>query len=151
MPVGTWKLFRDAKKNICRGGGANAINLSATTFKLFFAKSTSNVISERLTISTWGSVTSKVASTSGLHNSASGEALLAETWSQDGGSGMKWDCSAAVITALGSPISSVMYAIIATSGGNLLAVCSLSNAAFTIGAGNTLTITMHANGVFALS
>lgn len=147
MAAGTWKLFTQAKKKIANG----TISLSATTFKLFFAKSTSNVMSSRTTLGGLGSVTNKVASTSGYH-ATSGEALLAEKWSTDGASGYKFDCSAAVLTALGSPIGSVMYAIIATSGGtHLLAVCSLSSAAFNINAGSTLTISMHANGVFSLT
>jgi hypothetical protein len=111
MAAGAWKLFRDAKKGIGNAG----INLSATTFKLFFAKSTSNVITDRLTLSTLASVSNLVASTSGYH-ATSGEALAAETWTEDAGSGYKFDASVPVITALGSPIASVMFGIIATSG-----------------------------------
>jgi hypothetical protein len=147
MGVGTWKLYTQSKRNIGRG----TISLSATNFKLHFAKSTSDAMSNRTTLSAWTQVTNKVASTSGLHNTTSGEALLAETWTSDGASGYKFDASAAILTALGTAISSVMFAIIAQSGGKLVAVCSLSSAAFTINPGSTLTITMHANGVFALS
>jgi len=147
MAAGTWKLYTIGKKRLANG----TISLSATTFKLYLAKSTSNAMSSRTTLAGLGSVTNKVASTSGFH-ATSGEALLAEKWSTDGASGYKFDCSVPVITALGSPISSVMYGIIATSGGtNLLAVCSLSSAAFTVGAGSTLTITINASGVFSLT
>lgn len=147
MAAGAWKLFRDAKKAL---GNAD-IDLSATTFKLFLAKDDSNVITERLTLSTLASVSNLVASTSGYH-ATSGEALAAETWTADAGSGYKFDASVPVITALGSPISSVMFGIIATSGGTkLLCVASLSSAAFSIGAGSTLTVTIHANGVFNLT
>jgi hypothetical protein len=148
MAAGTWKLYRDAKKKL---GNASTINLSATTFKLFLAKSTSNAVTDRLTLSTLASVSNLVASTSG-YGATAGQALSAETWTTDAGSGYKFDCSVPVITALGSPIGSVMFGIIDTSGGtHLLAVASLSSAAFSIGAGSTLTITINASGVFALA
>lgn len=147
MGVGTWKLYTQGKRNIGRG----TISLSATTFKLHLAKDDSDAFSGRTTLSQWSQVTNKVTSTSGFHNTTSGEALLAETWTSDGASGYKFDCSVAILTALGTAIASVMYAVITTSAGHLLAVCSLSSAAFTINPGSTLTITIHANGVFNLT
>lgn len=147
MAAGTWKVFPQGLKRI----GNSTISLSATTFKLFLAKSSSNAVSSRATLIGLGSVTNKVASTSGFH-ATSGEALLAEKWSTDGASGYKFDCSIVPLTALGTAIGSVMFGIIATSGGtNLLAVCSLSSAAFTVNAGSVLTISVHANGVFKIS
>jgi hypothetical protein len=61
-----------------------------------------------------------------------------------------------VFTASASTLSAVRYAVIrksagAVTSGLLLCYAALSTAEFNVTTGNTLTIQMHANGVFTLA
>ena len=83
--------------------------------------------------------------------------LAGVAWTNGASAGQqKWDVTDPIITAVGSTLSAVRYAVIRLSGtsvtsGHLLCFAALSTAEFDVSTGNTLTIQMAATGVFTLT
>jgi hypothetical protein len=67
-----------------------------------------------------------------------------------GSNTVMFDATDPVFTASGGDATSIQYAVIGISGGKALAWCKLSTATFNVTSGNTLTLTLHANGIFTL-
>jgi hypothetical protein len=63
----------------------------------------------------------------------------------------KFTSSAVVFSASGGTVTSIQYAVLGISGGKALGWCKLSMVAFSLTAGNTLTITPNASGIFTLT
>lgn len=144
MAAGAWTLYNSGKEHI----GDATIDLDTDNFRMSLYTSASNAATA--TLSSLGSLTNQVAEANGY--SSSGQALSSVTW-QSGASAteIRWDVGDVVWTAGGGAISAVKFAVIWASGGNLLCYSQLSTAQFSISDGNTLTITISANGVFELN
>lgn len=144
MAAGAWTLYNSGKEHI----GDATIDLDTDNFRMSLYTSASNA--DTATLSSLGSLTNQVAEANGY--SSSGQALSSVTW-QSGASAteIRWDVGDVVWTAGGGAISAVKFAVIWASGGNLLCYSQLSTAQFSISDGNTLTITISANGVFELN
>ena len=140
-----WKFYNKFKEYI----GDGTIDLDTQNFWLSLHKSTSNA--STATLSTFGSVTNEVTEQNGY--SSSGKVLSAVTWAAGASAGvMRWDSTARIWTATGGNITSVLYAVIRNSAGNLVAWSKLtSTGTISITTGNTLTITPSATGIFELT
>ena len=151
MAAGAWKVFNKAKHAI----GNGTLSLSATTFHICLAQSSSNLktTASARPLIMLGSVTNQVASTTG--HPTGGDELAGETWT--GTSTQKFDCTDHVFTALGSPIVAIKYAIIYATGASAAASKLLCYSTLTttqiasLAATNTLTIQMNTSGVLTLS
>ena len=154
MAAGAWKVFNRAKKAI----GNGTMSLSATTFHICLAQSSSNLktTASARPLIMLGSVTNQVASTTG--HPTGGDALAGEVWTAGStASTLKFDVTDHVFTALGSPILAIKYAIIYATGESAAAQKLLCYSTLTtspiasLAATNTLTIQMNTSGVLTLS
>lgn len=149
MAAGTWTIYNSAKEYLMDG----TIDLDGNTFHMSLFTSASNAATA--TLSVLGSVTSQV--TSGNGYSSSGKAMTGVTWATGASAGeMRFDATATLWTASGGTIANVRYAVIHVAGASagatkLLCYAALSTAQFTVGSGDTLTVTPSANGVFELN
>ena len=149
MAAGAWVIYNEAKKYLMDG----SIDLDGDTWHLSLYTSASNAATA--TLSVISEVTNEV--TSGNGYSSSGKALTGVTWATGASaSEMRFDCTALIFTASGGTIPNVKFAVIwklgASAGARkLLCYSQLSTSQFTIGTGNTLTITPSANGIFELN
>lgn len=146
-----WSFYNRAKHAI-----SGTINLGSTAVVLHLVTSASNFATK--TISTYGSLTSEVASGNGYKHS--GKSLGTMVWTTGASAAQQKFSSAAVVqTATGGSISNVKAAVlIATTGtstkataNKLLCYASLTSAQFSISSSNTLTITPNASGIFTLA
>jgi hypothetical protein len=146
MAASAWTVFDSAKHKIGNGD----IDLSSHTFRLSLHRTSASA-------NLAGDIT--IFTSVGDQCSGGGYAagtLAGVAWTSDGGSGQKWDVTDPVFTASASTLSAVRYAVIrksagAVTSGLLLCYAALSTAEFNVTTGNTLTIQMHANGVFTLA
>lgn len=144
MAATAWKLYNEARKYIMNG----TIQLGTTALKLKLTTSASNA--ETLTLSTFASVTGEISARGGYV--ANGDALASMAVSSIvNASSYSFDCADLVFTASGSSLINVKYAVIGVSGGKALCWSKLSTSQFTVTSPNTLTIVIHANGIFALA
>ena len=151
MAEQAWRFFTKAKNHLMTG----VIDLDTDTFDLALYNSAAALTTALLaTLTTIGSITSatkEVASTSGY--SIGGTALQSVTW-QTGVSAaeQRFDCANVMVTALGSDIVNIKFAVISETGtGRLLCYSRLSTSQYTVTAGNTHTITIAAGGIFELN
>lgn len=140
MPAGTWTFPNAAKTSLTTG-----TFLDADSYKIALFLSTSNI----------GSGTTTYAGVTNEHASANGYTTggNAVTLSRSGTSTVTFDTTdPAVWTASGGSIIA-RFAVLYEVGGNVLAYCLLDStpADVTVTTGNTLTLTIHASGVFTLS
>lgn len=146
MAAGKWKLYESAKEFLADG----SIDLDTHSFKCALFLSTSNA--NTLSLDELGDLTNEHANANGY--TTGGVALTGVTWVRAGGT-VTFDCDNPVWTATGGSITA-RFAVIyddthATDA--LLAVCLLDTTPADVTATdtNTLTITIHASGVFNLS
>ncbi len=143
-----WQIFSKAKNHLMTG----ILDLDTDTFNLTLHTSAAALTAASLsTLTSFGSVGSEVTSTSGY--SAGGTALQSITWQSGASAGeQRFDCADVVVTALGSDIANIKFAVISVAaGGQLLAYSRLSTSRYTVTAGNTHTITIAAGGIFELN
>ena len=149
MAAGAWGFYDKFKEYMADG----TIDLDTSAFRIALFTSASNAATATLTV--LGSVTSEVTEANGY--SSSGKSLAGVTWATGASaSEMRFDATATIWTATGGTIPNVRYAVIFTSGASAGAcrlVCNsaLSTAQFTVGSGDTLTVTPSANGIFELN
>jgi hypothetical protein len=145
MAASAWVFYDKFKEYM----GDGTVDLDTDNFRLSLYTSASNCTANT-TLTAIGSVTGEVAEANGY--SSSGKALAAVTWATGASGGeMRFDATATIWTASGGTIPNVRFAVLWASGGNLVAYASLSTAQFTVGSGDTLTITPSANGIFELN
>lgn len=140
MAAGAWTLPNAAKTSLSTG-----TFLDADSYKIALFLSTSNIGSGS---TTYAGVTNEHANGNGY--TTGGNAV---TLSRSGTSTVTFDTTdPAVWTASGAGIVA-RYAVLYEVGGNVLAYCLLDStpADVTVTAGNTLTITISASGVFTLA
>lgn len=152
MAAGKWKLYEFAKKYM--GEGTLDLDDSAN-WKMALFQSTSNADTLSVGTGIFGDLANEHANANGY--TAGGVALTNVVWSKSGGT-LKFDCDNAQWLAAGGSISARYAVIYKNATVNsivkpLLCVCLLDTAPADVTAtdGNTLTITIHANGVFTLS
>ena len=149
MAAGTWTIYNSAKEYMLDG----TIDLDGDTFSMSLCTSASNAATA--TLSVLGSVTNEIADGNGY--STSGQDLSAVTWATGASAGeMRFDATANLWTASGGTIANVRYAVIHVNGASagahkLICYAALSTAQFTVGSGDTLTVTPSANGIFELN
>jgi hypothetical protein len=148
MAASAFVIPNETKKYI----GSADIDLDGANFRMSLFTSASNLAA---TLSVISEVTNEVAEANGY--SSSGKALTGVTWAVGASaSEMRFDCTAVVWTATGGTIPNVKFAVIWKSGASagarkIVAYSQLSASQFTIGSGNTLTVTPSANGIFELN
>ncbi len=140
MAAGTWTFPTAAKTSLSTG-----TFLDADSYKIALFLSTSNIGSGS---TTYAGVTNEHANANGYTTGGNSVTL-----SRTGTSTVTFDTTdPAVWTASGGSIVA-RYAVLYEVGGNVLAYCLLDStpADVTTTTGNTLTLTIHASGVFTLS
>ena len=146
MAAGAYTLYNRARKKLVIG----TFDLDATVLRcrLFKGQAAASVSVSTLSLLSQIGTTNNVANCSAY--TLSGFLVTA----LNGSATMKYDANDLVITASGGNMASVQYAVIykstSAAGGDVLAWCKLSTAAFTVTSGNTLTITQPANGLFVI-
>lgn len=147
--AGAWTFYNEAKKYI----GAAEIDLNGSTFRMSLYTSASNAATA--TLSVISEVTNEVSEANGY--SSSGKALSGVTWTVGASaSEYRFNASATFWSANAGSIANIKFAVIWITGASagarkLLVRSQLSTAQFTITAGNRLTITPSANGIFELN
>jgi hypothetical protein len=152
MAVGAWTFYQKARKNI--GTGAFPLTTAAAKFRLTLHLSASNAATA--TLSTSGSVTSQVAAANGYTTSGK---TFNNTWTAGVSAGQyRFNTTTIGVfwSANAGTISGIKYAVIWCSGVSALAkklLCysQLSTVAFNLAAGNRLTITPAATGIFNMA
>ena len=148
MAATAWAFWDEAKRRI----GMGEINLSAGPFRMALYMTAACASIETATLTTQGELASE--SSGGAYN-AGGLTLSGVAWTQAAGS-CKWDVTDPIFTASASAIDNVRFGVIvrsegAATSGYLMCWSALSTVQFTVTTGNTLTVQMHANGVFTLA
>jgi hypothetical protein len=81
-----------------------------------------------------------------------GITLSAVTWATGASAKeLRFDFSVPIITASGGDISNIKFAVVATTGNELVGWTRLTSSQFTLTSGNTMTITMPSGGMFELN
>lgn len=155
MAAGIWKVFTQAKRNLCHSSGG--IHLDGV-FRLCLhtVGASANLLKITNTgISTWASVGSEIVAQGGY--AAGGRSVPGVKWTVGASTKqMKFSFTTAglIFTASGAALSAIKYATIRNStgagAGKVLAYCTLSTAAFSLASPNTLTLLPNSLGVFTL-
>ena len=152
MAATAWAFYHNAKHKLCKGD-ASGFNLSADVFKLNLFMSAATTPADTPTLSLFSEISIE-ASGGAYPSGGSGKVLSATTWTVTDTSIQKFDSTNWIMTATGSTITNVKYAVIRNSTGategHLLCWSQLSTSPFSISTGNTLTIQINANGIFNL-
>lgn len=144
MAATAWAIYTKAKKNIGLGAALD-LTTSTPNFKIALFGSGSNASGA---YSTYASLTDE-ATGAGTAYVSGGKVLGGKIWTVSGPN-VKFDVSDVIFTACGSALNGVKYAVIYQSGGKLLCWSKLTINQINVTAGNTLTITMAAAGVFVM-
>lgn len=141
MAAGNWTFTNTTRTNLLNG----TFDLDSDTLKIALFQSTSNIGAAS---TTYAGLTNEVANGNGY--TTGGQSVIG---SLSGTITVTFDVTdPAVWTASGAGFSA-RYAVLYEVGGNVIAYCLLDNtpADVTVTAGNTLTITINASGVFTLA
>jgi len=152
MAAGKWKLYEYAKEYI----GDGTLDLDdATNFKMALFLSTSNCDTLSVGTGVYGDLTNEHANNNGY--TTGGVSLTGEVWTHSSGT-VTFDVDNAVWTASGGSIVARFAVIYLNATSNsivkpLVCVSLLDTTPANVTAtdGNTLTISIHASGVFTLS
>lgn len=149
MAVGAWTFYNEFKKYMADG----TLDLDGNIFRVSLYTSATDV--GTVTQSVISELSGEVTEANGY--SSSGKTLSATTWAQGASaSEYRFDSTAVFWSANGGTIASVKYAVVWVSGASagarkLVCYSQLSTSAFSVTAGNRLTITPSANGIFELN
>lgn len=140
MAAGAWTFTNASKKALADG----TFDLDTDSFKLALFLSTSNIGAAS---TTYAGVTNEHSNANGY---TTGGKALTQTWT--GTATVTFDCDDQVWTASGGSIVA-RFAVIYEVGGNVLCYCLLDSTPADVTAtdGNTLTVTIHASGIFTLA
>jgi hypothetical protein len=148
MAVGAFTFYNRSKNNL-----SNAFTLRAGNFRMQLHTSASNAATA--TLSTIASVTNEVTEANGY--SSSGKALASRVWTAGTSAGqMKFDGDDIFWSANGGSISNMKFLVFWASGASagarkLLGRIQLSTAAFSLSAGNRMTVQFPSGGIFTLA
>jgi hypothetical protein len=162
--AGAWKLYTRAKRSLGTGGtacGSGGITLGAGVFKLTLHRASASANILKITnggISTYASVLGECSARGRYVVGGLAIGPAAGKWTVGASTkAMKFTYTTIgwVVTASGSTIQNIKYAVIRTStgatAGKVVCYCTLTTTAFNLTSPNTLTIIPDANGVFALA
>jgi len=141
MAAGNWTFTNGTRTSLLNG----TFDLDSDTFRIALFQSTSNIGASS---TTYAGVTNEVANGNGY--TTGGNTV---TGSLSGTTTVTFDTTdPAVWTASGAGFSA-RYAVLYEVAGNVVCYCLLDNtpADVTVTAGNTLTLTINASGVFTLA
>jgi len=151
MAATAWAFYNEAKHKLCVGD-ASGFNLSADVFNLALFKSAATTPAETATLSIFTEISNQC--TGGAYT-AGGKTLSATTWTATAATTQKFDSTNWVVTATGTTISAVKYAVlfnsISATSGFLLCWSQLSTSPFDVTTGNTLTVQINTAGIFTLA
>lgn len=148
MAASAFTIFKTAKGFI----GDGTIDLDTDAFKIaFFTSATALSAGIGSTYTQLNGAATQISARGGYPTG--GESLTSVVWTTGASAGQhKFDAADYVLTASGSTISNIRYAVIYEVGsGKLLCYAALSTAQFTLAAGNTLTVQFPAAGIFTLA
>jgi|GEM_PF-4442959 len=148
MAATAWAFYTPTKHKL----GLGTYDLSSDIFNMTLWRSAVTAPAETATLSLVSQISLECSG--GAYVSA-GTTLSSTTWTLSGVNQV-FDSSNWVVTATGTPISAIKYAVIANSvdatGGQLLCWSQLSTTgSISLSTGNTLTIQMNAAGIFTLA
>lgn len=140
MAAGAWVLTNGGRTSILDG----TFDIDTDTYKMALFLSTSNLGAAS---TTYAGVTNEHANANGY--TTGGNAV---TLSLSGTTTVTVDCTDETWTASGGSIVA-RFAAVYEVGGNILCYCLLDSTPgdVTVTTGNTLTVTIHANGLFQLA
>ena len=144
MAATPFKVYNQAKKYLMDG----TLDIDNVPWRMALFTSASNAPS--VTLSAYNQITGEVAEGNGY--SSSGKALPGVSWGIGASAGeMKFTCSPFFWSANAGDIVNAKHAVIFDPvSGKTLCTSQLSGAQFTVTAGNRLTITPAATGIFYL-
>lgn len=150
MAATPWAFYHDTKRHL--GIGSYSLGTGDIKLALFKSVTSATKSPDTETLSLYSQLSSEC--TGGAY-SAGGKSLSAQTWATTATSTYKFDSTAWIITASGSSITSIKFAVLYKSasagGGPLLAYSQLSTTQISITTGNTLTVTPATGGIFTLA
>lgn len=140
MAAGAWTFTNAGRTSLLNGD----FDLDTNTFNMALFLSTSNIGAGS---TTYAGLTNEHANANGYTTGGQAVAL-----SLSGTTTVTVDCTDEVWTASGGSITA-RFAVIYEVGGNVLCYCLLDDtpADVTATAGNTLTVQIHASGIFSLA
>ncbi len=146
MAADAWKIY-DSFKEKMADGALDMDDAGAGVFKCALFTST---LTPDQTDTLYSGLSNEVAN--GLGYLTGGEALTSVTWVEATGT-ITWDAADISWTAAGGSIVARTAIIYDVTTSQLVAMCLMDNtpADITVTDGNTLTLQLHANGVFQLS
>lgn len=154
MAAQAWTIYNSFKSHM----GSGIFDLDGDIFHMHLMQSGSDSYAN-LTLSSYGSLASEVASNATGYTQ-SGKLVSGNTWSLgDSASEFRFDSTALIWTGTGGTIPNIKAAVIVhrtqasskAASNKLVCYASLTSTQFTLGSGNTLTITPSANGIFELN
>ena len=139
MAAGPWTFTNSSLLKL-----HNGTFLPSDTYKMALFKSTSNLAA---TSTTYAGLTNQVDSAGYTAGGVSVTLSLTSTTPSE----LILDCTDAVFTASGGTIANAYYAVVYEVSGDVVAYCLLDSSpadAPTVTDGNTLTVTISANGIY---
>ena len=143
MAATAWRIYNEAKKYLLTAD----LDLNATTVRVKIASGAKAAVISDYTRSTFASLSHITTNLKTAIKSLPGILVTAGASAKE----IKFDSTAFIFSASGGTVTSIMYAVIGISDGKALAWCKLSTGVFSLSAGNTLTITPNASGIFTLT
>jgi len=154
MAVGTFKIFKKAKKYL----GNGTITLGAGVYKFSLHRASASATLAALAVSTFASVPAEISARGGYAAGGRNIGPATGIWTTGASAGQykfSYTTAGIVYTASGSALNNIKYLVARNStgagAGKVLCFCTLSSSAFTISSPNTLTITPNASGVFTMA
>ena len=145
MAASAWTMFPRGRHYI------GTETLSAGTYRLSLHKTAASTNLSASGLTLFASIGNECAG-----GGYSSTALASIVWTAGTSANIsKWDAADIIITASGSDITNVRFAVIrlstGASTGKVICYAALSTAAFTVSTGNTLTIQLATTGIFTLT
>jgi hypothetical protein len=149
MAAGAWVVYDSVAEKM----GDGTMDMDAIECDMILCLSTSNCATTTLAL--YSEITNEVATDFGYTQSGevcTGTISAANQWLRSAGT-VKFDCDDVVWTAAGGSIVARFAVIKEHTTGHLIACCLLdsSPADVTATTGNTLTVTIHGDGVFSVA
>ena len=147
MAASAWQFYNSLREKL----GVGEIDLSAANFKMALFTTTTGYNDK--TLSSYGSLATGDEVLSANNYVRGGLAMGTEVWATGASAAQyKFDSDNVVWTASGGTIADVKGAIVYATGGELICYSTLTQTGnIDITDTNTLTVTIHANGIFTLT
>lgn len=143
MAASKWQIYNEAKKYLLTAD----LDLNSTAVRVKLLAGTKSAAVSNYTRSTFASLTHITTNLKTAVKSLPGILVTAGASAKE----IKFDSTAMLFSASGGTVTSIQYAVIGISGGKALAWSKLSSAVFSLTAGNVLTITPNASGLFTVT